>query len=113
MPPPGAPERVKVPPLNLKELIQFDEQRYVSKMVHDSEKVRVVLFCLKEGQEVLPHTSTSELVLFVAEGRGKAVLGESQLDIERNSVVVCPPEVPHGFKAEEDLVVLAVIAPRP
>jgi quercetin dioxygenase-like cupin family protein len=103
----------EVPLINLEELCQFDTERPLSLLVHDSDKARVALFCLKAGQEVPPHTTSSEVVLFVVRGRGRAVVGEEEPEVERNSLVVCPPEAPHGFKAEEDMVVLAVIAPRP
>ncbi|MBI4294779.1 MAG: cupin domain-containing protein [Chloroflexi bacterium] len=99
--------------VNLKALRRFDSQRFVSQLIHDSEKARVALFCLEPGQEVPPHSASSEVVFMVVEGKGQVVVGNDQVAVEAGSLVVGPPLVPHGLKAEERLVVVAVIAPRP
>lgn len=97
----------------LRNLRQFDSKRFVSKVVHDSKNARIALFYLEPEQEVLSHTTTSEVVFLVMEGKGEIFIGEEQVPVEAESLVVCPPQVPHGMKAEQHMVVAAVIAPRP
>lgn len=99
--------------VNLKTLRQFDSRRFVSQLIHDSEKARVALFCLEPGQEVSPHTAPSEVVFIGLEGKGQVLVGKDEVAVEAQSLVVCPPHVPHGIKAEQRLVIVAVIAPRP
>lgn len=97
----------------IKKLVEFSSQRYVVKLVHDSEKARVALFCLEPGQKVEAHTSPSEVVFYAIEGKGKVVVGEAKPQVQGGTIVVCPPQAPHGLEAESRLIVLAVIAPRP
>ncbi len=99
--------------IELKKYIEFNKQRYVSKLVHDSAKARVALFSLEKGQELPNHTSTSEVLFQVLEGKGKAVIGAEEISMKAGQMVFCPAKAPHGLKAEERFVVLAVIAPRP
>jgi len=100
-------------PKNLLTLVEFLPEKPRVLLVHDSERLRLVLFCLKSGQELPPHTSTSEVVMQVLRGRGKFVLGEEEIPSSEGSLAACPPGVAHGLKAEEDFVVLATISPRP
>lgn len=92
---------------------EFDSKRVVSQLLHDSERCRVVLFCLEPGQEVSPHESRSEVLLYGVAGRSTVSVGDEEVDLEPDTIVVCPPLVPHGMKATERTTILAVIAPRP
>jgi len=98
---------------NLLALVEFLPDRPRIQLVHDSENLRLVLFCLKAGQEVPAHTSTSEVLVLALRGEGKFLLGDDEIPLLEGSVASCPPRQPHGLKAESDLVVLAVISPRP
>ncbi len=99
--------------IQLSQSQEFDSKRLVSKLLHDSERCRVVLFCLEPGQEVSPHESSSEVIFYGVEGRGTISIGADQVELEPEAFVVCPPMLPHGIKAASRTVVLAVITPRP
>ena len=99
--------------IQLSQYQEFDPERVVSKLLHDSERCRVVLFCLEPGQEVAPHQSTSEVVFYGVEGKGTVSVGSDEAGIAPGTIVVCPPMLPHGIKAGSRTTVLAVITPRP
>lgn len=99
--------------IRLSQFQQFDSTRVVSQLLHDSEKCRVVLFCLEPGQKVTPHTSSSEVLFYGVEGQGTILIGTEEVDLKEGSLVACPPMVPHGIKAVERAVILAIITPRP
>ena len=99
--------------IQLSQFQEFDSKRVVSKLLHDSENCRVVLFCLEAGQEAAPHQSSSEVIFYVVGGKGRISVGDDEVDVASEIIVVCPPMLPHGIKAEERTTVLAVITPRP
>lgn len=101
--------------VELSELMEYSQEYPVSKLVHDSAKARVVLFCLENGQEIPPHISASEVVMQVIEGEGSILAGEEEHPARRGTIVACATKEPHGFKAAKDrrMVILAIIAPRP
>lgn len=99
--------------VHVSEFKEFDPERYISKLLHDSERIRVVLFCLEPGQEVAAHTSSSEVVFYVLEGNGRIMIGEEEVEAKAGSLITCPPQISHGLRAEDRLVVLAYISPRP
>ena len=99
--------------ISLSQFREFDLKRLVSILLHDSENCRVVLFCLEAGQELAPHESSSEVILYVVGGKGLISVGDDEVEVEPEIIVVCPPMQPHGIKAGERTTVLAVITPRP
>jgi quercetin dioxygenase-like cupin family protein len=52
-------------------------------------------------------------VLHIVRGKGVFLTGSGKRAAGTGSFVVTEPEEPHGFRAEEKSVLLAVIAPRP
>ncbi|MDP2953461.1 MAG: cupin domain-containing protein [Chloroflexota bacterium] len=99
--------------IRISQFREFDSKRLVSKLLHDSEKCRVVLFCLEAGQEVLPHETTSEVVFYGVEGKSSILIGRERVELGPEAVAVCPPHQPHGIKATQKSTVLAIITPRP
>ncbi len=99
--------------MQLSQFQEFSSERLVSKLLHDSENSRVVLFCLEPSQVLSPHITTSEVIFLVVDGTGTIIVGEGETEANAGTLVVCPPQTRHGLKAGSRLVVLAVIAPRP
>jgi quercetin dioxygenase-like cupin family protein len=91
----------------------FSADRPVSKLVYDSDAMRVVVFALLPGQEIPPHTAPSRVVLHVAQGAGAFLTGAGEQQARAGGFIITEPDEPHGFKAADKTVLLAVIAPRP
>lgn len=70
-------------------------------------------FCLEAGQQILPHTSTSAVPLYVAEGEATLQGSGEGTAVKAGSLVTYEPEESHGWRAETRLVILATIAPAP
>ncbi len=103
----------KVKAIHLSQFQEFSSERFVSKLLHDSENSRVALFCLEPNQVLSTHTTPSEVVFLVTDGTGTIIVGEEEIEVSAGMLVVCPPQIAHGLKAASRFVVLAVITPRP
>ncbi len=99
--------------ISLKEHIEFSQEKYISKILFDSEKARLVLFCLEEGQEIATHTVKSQVVMVVVSGKGAITVGNKTHTVKQDSLVVSESMEAHGIKADEQMVVMATIIPRP
>jgi quercetin dioxygenase-like cupin family protein len=102
----------KMGKIDLKNSIEFSKEKYISKILFDSDKVRMVLFCLEKGQEVPAHTVESQVVMVVLTGKGSFIVGNKTHAAKQDSVVICENMEAHGIKADEQMVVLASIIPR-
>lgn len=92
---------------------EFSADRPVSKLLYDSDAMRVVVFGLQAGQEMPPHTAPSRVVLHIAQGKGVFITGRGEEPAHAGAFVITEPGEPHGLKVSEKTVLLAVIAPRP
>jgi quercetin dioxygenase-like cupin family protein len=98
--------------ININEKVGFLAEDVKKQLLHDSDPARYVLFCLEEGQEIEPHTSSSTVTILVLDGKGKWLGGE-EIEFNKGDICFYEPEEPHGFRAEKRSVLLAVIAPSP
>ena len=85
----------------------------MSRVVGGDENMRVVRFYLLAGQEIKPHRSPSTVLMTVLRGRLIFVGGEERRELKTGDALLCAPQEVHGFRALEDAVVEAVIAPSP
>ncbi|HEY5190380.1 MAG TPA: hypothetical protein VII77_00240, partial [Candidatus Deferrimicrobium sp.] len=54
---------------------QFSPDRPVTRMLHDSPEMRVVVFGLEAGQEVPPHSVPVRVLMHVLQGKGVFLTG--------------------------------------
>ena len=92
---------------------RFSDARAVSQVLADTPAMRVVAFYLRPGQGVPPHTSPCRVLMTVLKGRGQMGTGAGVRLVGPGDWAVCEPDEPHSFAASEEMVLLAVIAPRP
>lgn len=91
----------------------FSPDRYQTKLLHDSPEMRVVVFGLEAGQEIPPHTAPVRVMMLVLQGKGAFGTGRGKKPAYPGAFVICEPNEPHSLKAEEKMVMLATISPRP
>jgi quercetin dioxygenase-like cupin family protein len=88
--------------------------RPATAVAHDDPDTRLVAFRIEPGQEVRPHTSTSSVLLSVVSGSGMVSGAEGEQRVRAGDVVLYARGELHGMRAVgEQLVILAVITPRP
>lgn len=83
-------------------------------VLHDCDDGRLVVFRLGPGQRVAPHTSVSSVFMTVVSGAGFVTGAEGELAVTAGETVTFAPRELHGMRADDhELVLAAVIAPRP
>lgn len=89
------------------------KDHYNAELLYNSKNFRNVLFALKRGQEVGGHAVPQEVMLYVVKGRGFLKTGKEEHAVQQGDFVICKSNETHGIRAQEDVTVLAVIAPSP
>jgi quercetin dioxygenase-like cupin family protein len=88
--------------------------RPATALIHDAADARVVLFRIEPGQEVPVHTSTSTVLLLIVSGSGTVAGADGEREVRAGDIVAYDNNERHGMRATgEQLVIAAVIAPRP
>ena len=88
--------------------------RPATTVICDLPDARLVVFRIAPGQAVAPHHNASTVILTVLAGTGVVTGGDAESVVSAGDVVVYEPNERHGMHAvDEELVLLATIAPRP
>jgi quercetin dioxygenase-like cupin family protein len=94
--------------------IAANPTRPATALLHDSADARLIVFRLSPGQVVAPHRNASSVTLTVIAGSGLASGADAERPITTGDVVMYDPNEIHGMRAaDEELVLLATITPRP
>lgn len=99
--------------VDLHQVADFSDERVTIKLLQDTDELRLLLFCLRAGQQVAPHTSECHVHMLCCSGEGSILVGEREVSVRAGTLVYCPPRERHGFTAQEDMTVLAMISPSP
>ena len=88
--------------------------RPATAVIHDTADARLVVFRIAPGQEVVPHTNPSTVMLTVLAGSGLLSGAEGERRCAAGEMVAYAPGERHGMRAtDEELLLLATITPRP
>ena len=88
--------------------------RAATTVADDGPDARVVLFRLEPQQRVAEHTSASSVILVAISGSGFVNGGGDERIVRAGDIVTYAPRELHGFRAgDEQLIIAAIIAPRP
>ncbi len=99
--------------LELESLIQFEDARPAVHPVADSGHARVLLVCLREGQGLKDHRSTSQVMAHCLRGSVTFYADGVPSGLEAGSVAFVEPNHYHRMEARSESVVLVVMAPHP
>ena len=63
------------------------------------------------GTRTTPHNHANELVVFLVEGRLKAISGDDEFTLKAGDLVVVPAYVEHSYEALEDSITVEAAGP--
>jgi quercetin dioxygenase-like cupin family protein len=88
--------------------------RPATAIIHDAPDARLLVFRIAPGQAVAPHRNPSTVLLTVLSGSGFVSGGDAEVSVSAGDVIAYEPNEVHGMRAADDqLVLLATITPRP
>jgi len=94
-------------------LIKFDDTKPAVHGVADSGHARVMLVCLKAGQVLKDHRSSSQVIAHFLRGRGIFVADGTPHEAPAGTIHFLEPAHFHRIEAIEDCVVLVTMTPHP
>ena len=98
---------------NLESLIRFDDAKPAVHGVADSGHARVMLVCLRAGQVLKDHRSSSQVIAHFLKGKGIFVADGSPHEASAGTILFLEPARFHRIEAIEDCVVLVAMTPHP
>ncbi len=92
---------------------RFDEGGPFIRALAESPHARVLLVCLRAGQALRDHRSSSQVIAAFLRGSGRFVVDQEAMDAKEGSVFLVDPDRFHRIHAAEDCVVLVTMTPHP
>lgn len=89
--------------------VTIPEDGILSRVLHNDDQVRVVVFGFAPGQELSEHTSKYAAELLILRGDARLKLGEEERDAHAGAWVHMPPQLPHGVLARTPVVAVLVL----
>ncbi len=99
--------------IDIEKHIEFNDEHFVIKKLHDSHAAKYILFCFKSGQILKEHETSSSISVQVISGKIDFFLGEISSQIGAGEFIFLEPGKLHAIKAKEDSVVLLTLTPSP
>ena len=95
---------------------RFSSEKMQKINLLETERMFADVYCLEPGQEQKVHKHEgADKVYFILEGTGRFRIGDEELDLGPNQIVLAPADVEHGVKnsSAERLALLVFMAPNP
>lgn len=91
---------------SLSDQVNIVENSTVSKTVHQSDRVKAVLFGFAAGQELSEHTARVPAIMHILEGQAHVTLGEDSVEASAGFWVHMDAHLPHSISARTDTKML-------
>jgi len=86
-------------PAKLFDLIQYQEDAIVSRIMLRNSGGSVTVFAFDEGQDLSEHTVPFDALVYVFDGEAEIRIADSAHHVLEGETIVLPANVPHAVKA--------------
>ena len=83
----------------LVDLIDYQDDSVVSKIIIQKETGNVTLFAFGEGQGLSEHTAPFDALVHILEGEAEITISGKKNIVKENEVIIMPANDPHALKA--------------
>lgn len=91
---------------NLSSKVEYGD-RMVTKTVFDSH-YKMIVFALKKGQDLAPHSAPMDAPLLMLEGSAKITIGTKETIVSKGDIITLPKDLDHGVTPVTDCKFLLI-----
>ena len=96
------------PALRLADATAYDAAKFQSTMVLNNGSAKAIVFALKAGQDVPPHSSPAEALFTVLEGEATVTIKDVVYHVAAGGYIILPMAIDHHIKAVSDMKFMLV-----
>ena len=87
--------------LQLKDLVEYQENQVVSKTLVQNEAVSMTIFSFDKDEEISTHAAGGDAMVTVLEGTGRFTVGDQVFILKEGDTLIMPKDIPHAVYGEE------------
>ncbi len=91
------------PAARLADATAFDAAKFQNTMVLNNGSAKAIVFALKAGQDVPPHSSPADALFSVLEGEATVTIKEAVHHVTAGGYIILPMAIDHHIKAVSDM----------
>lgn len=95
--------------LDINDLIEFKDQKFNPVMLVNGPDIRLVLLCLRAGQQVPEHSAAGSITVQAITGRATFYDGDEPCELYTGSLVQLDAGRPHRVEAHTDTAILVTM----
>lgn len=95
---------------NLRELAEFDDRKFLPKVLMNRPGYRLVLLNLRAGQSVPEHANKNAVTVYAVSGHITFYENGSPFELRAGNVLFIDDGAPHALEAHEDSTLLVIAA---
>lgn len=92
----------------LADLVTYQPGQVVSRTLAQNNQTTLTLFAFPTGEGLSAHTSPSDALVIILDGRATVTIGDNQLTLSAGETVVMPANVAHALDATEPFKMLLI-----
>ena len=86
-------------PMNLVQVIQYQDAAVVSRTLIKSDAGTVTLFAFDQGQELSEHTAPFDALVHVLDGTAEIRINQDTYSVGEGEILTMPANEPHALRA--------------
>ena len=91
------------PAVRLADATAYDAAKFQSTVVLNNGSAKAIVFALKAGQDVPPHSSPVEALFTVLEGEATVTIKDAVNRVAAGGYIILPMAIDHHIKAVSDM----------
>ena len=96
--------------LKLKEQVEYQKGRVISKTLVQNNTVSVTIFSFDKDEEISTHAAGGDALVTVLEGPGKFTIGGVEYILNEGESIIMPKDIPHAVYGKEKFKMLLVVS---
>lgn len=96
-------------PLNLKNLINYQNDAIVSKEILKKTTGTLTVFAFDKGQGLSEHSAPFDATVIILEGSAKIYINKEPKVVKAGELIIMPANVSHSLSAEEPFKMLLIM----
>jgi quercetin dioxygenase-like cupin family protein len=95
--------------LNSKDLIEYQDDSIVSKMLINKDVGSVTLFAFDEGQKLSEHTAPFDALVQVLDGEAEISISDKNYSLKQGDFIIMPANKPHAVTATQKFKMILIM----
>ena len=94
-------EELKSRPINIENLIEYQEDSVVSREIIRKETGTITIFAFDKGEGLSEHTAPFDALVQIVDGTAEIIISGNKNVVKTGEMIIMPGNVPHALNAVE------------